>query len=76
MQFRKYISSFFLFSKKVLITIIVIFPLALTVDILIGPIVNEFPTLIIAMIYVLTISPVMTLIMPKITKIFQKMLRF
>ncbi|MGI9565838.1 MAG: hypothetical protein ACR2LL_02340 [Nitrosopumilus sp.] len=68
-QFGKLIPIFSLFSKKVLITIIVIFPLSLVVDTLIGSLIIGFPTLAIAMIYVMIISPFMVVLMPVVTKI-------
>ena len=68
-QVGKSIPTFSLFLKKVLITIIVIFPLSLIVDTLIGSSIIGFPTLVIAMIYVMIISPFMVVLMPIVTKL-------
>ena len=70
-QFGKSIPIFSLFSKKILITIIVIFPLSLVADTLIGSLIIGFPTLVIAMIYVLIISPFMVVLMPIVTKLLR-----
>ncbi|MGI9565393.1 MAG: hypothetical protein ACR2LL_00050 [Nitrosopumilus sp.] len=68
-QLGKLIPTFSLFSKKVLIIIIVIFPLSLIVDTLIGSLIVGLPTLVIAMIYVMIISPFMVVLMPIVTKL-------
>jgi antibiotic biosynthesis monooxygenase (ABM) superfamily enzyme len=70
-QLGKLIPTFSLFLKKVLITIIVIFPLSLVVDTLIGSLIIGLPTLVIAMIYVMIISPFMVVLMPVVTKLLR-----
>ena len=61
------------YSKQVLTTIMVVFPLALVVDPLISPFIAGLPSLAIAMIFVLIMSPIMTILMPIVTKLLEKL---
>jgi len=61
------------YSKQVLTTIMVVFPLALVVDPLISPFIAGLPSLAIAMIFVLIMAPIMTILMPIVTKLLEKL---
>jgi antibiotic biosynthesis monooxygenase (ABM) superfamily enzyme len=60
------------FSKQVLTTIMIVFSLALLVDPLISPFIAGLPSLAIAMVFVLIMSPIMTILMPIVTKLLEK----
>jgi len=60
------------YSKKVLTSIMIVFPLALVVNSLISPFIADLPSLAIAMIFVLIMSPIMTILMPIVTKLLEK----
>jgi len=61
------------YSKQVLTTIMVVFPLALVVDPLISPFIAGLPSLAIAMIFVLIMAPIMTVLMPIVTKLLERL---
>ena len=61
------------YSKKVLITIMLVFPLALGVDLVISPFIVNLPSLAIAMIFVMIMSPIMTLLNPIVTELLEKL---
>jgi len=61
------------YSKQVLTTIMVVFPLALVVDPLISPFITGLPSLAIAMIFVLIMAPIMTILMPIVTKLLERL---
>ena len=61
------------FSKQVLTTIMLVSPLALVIDSLIIPLTAGLSFLPTAMIFVLIISPLMNILMPLVTKLFEKL---
>ena len=62
------------FSKQVLITIMLVFPIALVADLLISPLIAGLSSLATAMIFVLIISPIMTILRPLVIKLLEKLL--
>ena len=64
------LSSYF---KKVLISIMIVSPLALGVNSLINPFIAGLPYLAVAMIFVLIMAPIVTILMPIVTKLFEKL---
>ncbi len=62
------------FSKQVLTTIMLVSPLALVIDSLIIPFIAGLPSLATAMIFVLIITPIMTILKPIVTKLLEKLL--
>lgn len=63
------------YSKKVLTTIMVVFPLALVVDQLISPFIAGLPSLAITMIFILIMAPILTILMPMVTKLLEKLMK-
>lgn len=61
------------YSKNVLTSIMLVFPLALIVNSLISPFVAGLPSLVIVMIFVLIMSPTMNILMPIVTKLLEKL---
>ncbi len=61
------------FSKQVLITIMLVFPIAMVADLLISPLIAGLSSLATAMIFVLIISPTMTLLRPLVMKFLEKL---
>ena len=61
------------YSKQVLITIMLVFPIALVADLLISPLIAGLSSLATAMIFVLIISPIMTLLRPLVMKLLEKL---
>ena len=60
------------YSKKVLIAIMLVFPMALIVDSLISRFIVGLPSLATAMIFVMIMSPIMTLLIPIVTELLEK----
>ena len=60
------------YSKKVLIAIMLVFPMALIVDSLISRFIVGLPSLATAMIFVMIMSPIMTLLTPIVTELLEK----
>ncbi len=56
------------FSKRVLAAIIVVLPIVLAIDVFVGPMMVNLPSIVSALIYVFIISPLVTLFMPIIVK--------
>ena len=64
------LSSYF---KKVLISIMLVFHLALVVNFLISSFIVGLPTLVTAMIFVLIMSSILTLLNPIVTELLEKL---
>ena len=64
------LSSYF---KKVLISIMLVFPLALVIDSLIIPLITGLSFLPTVMIFVLIMTPIMTIVKPIVTKLLEKL---
>ena len=61
------------YSKKVLIAIMLVFPMVLIVDSLISRFIVGLPSLATAMIFVMIMSPIMTLLIPIVTELLEKL---
>ena len=61
------------FSKQVLTTTMLVSPLALVIDSLIIPFIAGLPSLATAMIFVLIITPIMTIVKPIVTELLEKL---
>ena len=61
------------YSKNVLTSIMIVFPLALGVNSLISPFIVGLSSLTTAMIFVLIISPIMNILMPIVKKLLEKL---